>query len=113
MAELSLWLDSYNDIYSDFDNRNFNRRRISEDFLHELRMELKYGGYHSTHMVLLLPQQGRLEEQEKLIAMSLNELFTLRFHIHKDKCRKKINNAFVLLIMGVIVILLNSCKSVC
>ena len=108
MAELSLWLDSYNDIYSDFDNRNFSRRRISDDFLHELRMELKYSEYPSINMVLLLPQQSRLEEQEKLIASSLKDLFTVRFHIHKDKCQKKINNLLILFISGVSVILLNS-----
>jgi len=36
MAELSLWLDSYDDIYSDFDARTLLKRRVSEDFIHEL-----------------------------------------------------------------------------
>ena len=108
MGELSLWLDSYNDIYSDFDNRNYARRRISEDFLYELRMELKSGEFHSSNLVLLLPREKRSEEQERLITSSLKELFTLRFYFHKDKCRKKINNIIKLFIGGMVVILLNS-----
>jgi hypothetical protein len=42
MSEISLWLDNYDDIYSDFDSRHFLKRRISEDFLHELRLSKKY-----------------------------------------------------------------------
>ena len=42
MANLELWLDSYNDIYSDFDSRHYSKRRISEDFIQELRLGLKH-----------------------------------------------------------------------
>ena len=31
LAEVSLWLDDFNDIYSDFDSRHFLKRRISDD----------------------------------------------------------------------------------
>ena len=59
MAELNLWLDSYDDIYSDFDSRHYLKRRISEDFLYELRTEMKYKEHHAGDMVLLLPQEAK------------------------------------------------------
>jgi hypothetical protein len=71
MAELNLWIDSYDDIYSDFDSRHFLKRRISEDFLFELRTEIKYKEGHAGDMVLLLPQERRDESAEKIIANSL------------------------------------------
>lgn len=108
MAELSLWLDTYDDIYSDFDSRHYVRRRISEDFLHELRMELKYRKDHSPDLVLLLPQEVRQENEERVIADSLNDFFTLRYHYHKEKCNQKMNNVVILFISGIVVILLNS-----
>ena len=37
MADISLWLDDYDDLFSDFDSRNYLKRRVSEDFLEELK----------------------------------------------------------------------------
>ena len=41
-SELSIWLDSYDDIYSDFDSRQYLKRRVSEDFLYELKNAFRY-----------------------------------------------------------------------
>lgn len=108
MSELSLWLDSYNDIYSDFDSRHYLKRRISEDFLHELRTEIKYSEHHAGDMVLLLPQEQRDEPAEKIIANSLTDFFMSQFRLHQDSCRKKLNKGILLFVTGVIIMLLNS-----
>ena len=108
MAELNLWLDSYDDIYSDFDSRHYLKRRISEDFLYELRTEMKYNEHHAGDMVLLLPQQQRDETAEKIIANSLTDFFTSQFRFHHDKCLKKLNKSILLFVAGVTITLLNS-----
>ena len=108
MAELNLWLDSYDDIYSDFDSRHYLKRRISDDFLYELRTEMKYKAHHAGEMVLLLPTECRDDPSEKIIADSLSEFFSSQFHFQQDKCRKKRNNGILLLAAGVIIMLLNS-----
>lgn len=108
MAELNLWLDSYDDIYSDFDSRHYQKRRISDDFLHELRTEMKYKKHHATDMVLLVPQERRNESAEKIISTSLTDFFSTRFRFHVDKCRKKLNKGYHLFITGIIIMLLNS-----
>lgn len=108
MAELNLWLDSYDDIYSDFDSRHYLKRRISEDFLHELRIELKYKERHAGDMILLLPQTQRDEAAEQVIAKSLTDFFSAQFYFHSNKCRKKLNKGMLFLAAGVIIIVLNS-----
>jgi hypothetical protein len=108
MAEIKLWLDSYEDIYSDFDSRHYLHRRISEDFLHELRTEMKYLQHHASDMVLLLPQEQRNEPTEKIIASSLNNYFKGQSRFHHDKCNQKLKRGVALLIMGIIIMLLNS-----
>jgi hypothetical protein len=108
MAELNLWLDSYDDIYSDFDSRHYLKRRISDDFLYELRTEMKYKEYHAGDMVLLLPPEQRDEPSEKIIADSLTDFFSNQFRFQQDKCRKKLNKGILLLVAGVIIMLLNS-----
>jgi hypothetical protein len=108
MAEINLWLDSYDDIYSDFDSRHYLKRRISEDFLHELRTEIKYMKQHTGDMVLLLPKEQRNEESEKIIKVSLTDFFSSRFQYYRDKCRKKLNNGILVFACGIIIMLLNT-----
>ena len=64
MSEISLWLDNYDDIYSDFDSRHFLKRRISEDFLHELRLSKKYKRERATDLLLFMPGEKRTESSE-------------------------------------------------
>lgn len=108
MKELEFWLDSYDDIYSDFDSRHYLKRRISEDFLHELRVELKYQTHPARDMVLLLPQDRRVQTSEQIISDSLKDLFSSQFRLHQDKCRKKRNKGILLFLSGILVMLLNS-----
>ena len=108
MAELNLWLDSYDDIYTDFDSRHYLKRRISEDFLYELRTEMKYKKHYAGDMVLLLQQERRDEPTEKIIANSLTDFFTSQFRFHQDKCRKKLNKGILFFATGVIIMLLNA-----
>jgi len=75
MTELSIWLDYYDDIYSDFDSRHYLKRRISEDFLHELRMAKKYKRERVTDLLLFLPQEKREGNSEKMIINSLKDFF--------------------------------------
>lgn len=108
MAELNLWLDSYDDIYSDFDSRHYLKRRVSEDFLHELRTEMKYKKKQAGDMLLLLPQEQRNETTEKIIVNSLADFFNSRFQFFRNKCRLKLNNGILLFAAGVIIMLLNT-----
>lgn len=108
MADLSLWLDSYNDIYSDFDNRNYNHRRISDDFLHELRVALKYGDEYPADLLLFLPKEGRMQTRETVIINSLHNLFITRLQHHRDRSRKKILHAAVFGFTGLGVIIFNA-----
>jgi hypothetical protein len=108
MAELSLWLDYYDDIYSDFDSRHYLKRRISEDFLHELHLAMKYKKERASGLVLLLPQEKREEDTERIIIDSLKSFFTEQFRNSYDKFRKKLNTGFGFLIAGFAVMGVNS-----
>jgi hypothetical protein len=108
MNEVKLWLDSYNDIYSNFDSRHYLKRRISEDFLDELRNELKNEQLNKGNIILLLPQQERDEPSEKIIANSIITHFNKQYNFHKNKCQYKLNKGILLFISGFIIMLLNA-----
>ncbi|MDP4265284.1 MAG: hypothetical protein Q8941_22350 [Bacteroidota bacterium] len=108
MAELSLWLDDYDDIYSDFDSRNYLKRRVSEDFIYELKNALKYRKERINDLILLLPPEKRDEMNEKMIAGSLKEFFTNQLTTSSDKCRHKLNKGITLGIAGIIIMIFNA-----
>ena len=59
-------------------------------------------------MVLLLPQEGRHEPVEKIIAVSLTDFFTGPFRFYSDKCREKLHKSILLFVAGVIIMLINA-----
>jgi hypothetical protein len=108
MTDIKLWLDSYNDIYSDFDSRHYLKRRISEDFLDELRNELKISESLNGDIIFLLPQTERDVSSEKVIAKGLTEYFKKQYGFHKNKCQHKLNKGVLLFASGFFIMLLNS-----
>ncbi len=111
MEALKLWLDSYDDIYSDFDSRHFQKRRISEDFLAELRNELKFNKSFTENIVLLLPPKQRNETAEKIIASSLQSYFEKKYIYHQLECNKRLHIGIILFVTGFVVMLLNAAFS--
>ncbi|MBI4155368.1 hypothetical protein HY498_04775 [Candidatus Woesearchaeota archaeon] len=104
MSEISLILDSYDDIFSDFDSRSYSERALSDDFLQEARrasrdkageMELKF----------LVPRKIRNKEQEKNIKKRLCEHFKKHYkrindeikHIKKEGIFMTMAGAFIIL----------------
>lgn len=101
MEELKLWLDSYDDIYSDFDSRHYLKRRISEDFMHELDTSLKTKSEAVTDLFLLLPQNVRDAETEKVITISLKTFLINQYQQINDNYNKKIHSGLMWLALGI------------
>ena len=105
MTELNLWLDSYDDIYSDFDSRHYHKRRISEDFLYELEREMKYKEGKANCLMLLLPNQRWDEAVENSICASLSGFFQKQFLLQEEKYRRHLKKD-LLFLLGVILVML-------
>jgi hypothetical protein len=75
LSELSVWLDCYDDIFSDFDPRPYQQRALSDDFLAMARKEIlkKTGG--ELELTFLLPHGIRDRKTEKLIKERLHGHF--------------------------------------
>lgn len=111
MAELSLWLDTYDDIYSDFDSRNYLKRRVSEDFIHELKHALQYRTERAFDLVLLLPEERRNQGDEQVITTNLKSYFETQYSIQADKCKRNLRKGVVLGISGLLLMSIDSFAS--
>jgi hypothetical protein len=108
MAELGLWLDQYDDIYSDFDSRYYIKRRISEDFLDEIKTANEHKTEHIDTLLLMLPADKRQEDNEKVISASLSAFFVAQYRLWHDRLQKKKMQGLLLLVAGVAVMSINT-----
>ncbi len=108
MNEISLWLDAYEDIYSDFDSRHYLKRRLSEDFIDELKTSLRYKSEHADTLMLLLPPDQRNLTIETEIPISIREQLYERLEILSKKANKIKRRGLLLVATGMLVMVTDS-----
>lgn len=96
---ISLWLDGYDDIFSDFDPRTYEERNISDDFLYELKKVVSERDLPVEELRLLLPAAARDSTKEAVIVKRLHAFFS-KSHQHvlkKIKQNRKIDIWYILI----------------
>ncbi|TND10276.1 MAG: Uncharacterized protein FD123_524 [Bacteroidetes bacterium] len=72
---IGLWLDVYDDIFSDFDPRPFASRNISDDFLAEINKRYREDSDGIVEIQLLMPAEKRAPETEEIIVKRIHGYF--------------------------------------
>lgn len=105
MAEISLWLDTYDDIFSDFDSRPFSERALSDDFL----LEIKKGSLDkedgAIELKFLIPAEQRNLPTELLIKKRLKEHFKKHHNQLASEMKKIRIRGIIMAAAGVAMIL--------
>lgn len=109
--DLSLWLDDYDDIYSDFDSRNYLKRRVSDDFVNELRISLKNKNEKINDLILLVPQAKRDNKAELKIIQNLKNYFTRHLHLYSQKYNKNLKRGILFFIIAILLMIGNAAVS--
>jgi len=86
-GNISLILDSYQDLFSDFDPRPYSEKALSEDFLEECSRAAR-DREDGAELRLLVPQQLRRHSDEAKIKKRLKD----HFHKHFEEQKRKVKN---------------------
>lgn len=86
LSEVSLILDTYDDIFSDFDPRPYSERALSDDFLYEAKKATKQKASGQIELKFMIPKLMRDANKEGLIRKRLHE----HFRKHHDSLHKEI-----------------------
>jgi len=87
--EILIGLESYDDLFSDFDIRNFGERTISKDFLDEMTLRMaKVNASDKLKIIFVLTKEQRNEEYEAIIISRISKFFSYRFTRYRQKDRK-------------------------
>jgi hypothetical protein len=107
-ALISLWLDDYNDIFSDFDPRPYSQRALSDDFLNEVKKVLRETPSGKVELELLMPESLRSPGQESTIKKRLREYFKARFTHYKEQAIKIKKQGALFVSFGIVLMLVTA-----
>lgn len=100
-SEIPLWLDDYNDLFSDFDPRHYSYRALSQDFLEELKRASRDKPAKSVKLKLLVPRNLRDIKEENVIQRRLKEHFMKHFLRLKKENKKMMTEGTLFLLSGI------------
>ncbi|MCX8198108.1 MAG: hypothetical protein N3F07_02850 [Candidatus Micrarchaeota archaeon] len=107
IREITIKLDTYDDIFSDFDPRPYSQRELSEDFLKEVQrryMEDKHGRFE-VHFTI--PSSERDTKEEALIKKRIREHFSQMAKAEHEEIKKTQRRGYVYIAIGAAVLLAN------
>lgn len=100
--EISLRLEQYDDIFSDFDIRPYFSRALSVDFLEEIKRAALDKDDGGVEVVLHMPKKLRDKKNESIIAERLVTHFRKHYHIALEQKKKIKRVGFLMIVFGVI-----------
>lgn len=105
LSEISLWIDNYDDIFSDFDPRPYSERAVSDDFLQEMRRATRNTIEGGVELKFLIPAHNRNLAYEQLIKRRLKEHFRKHYQelAKEHKSIRRLGIFFTLLGIAMIV----------
>jgi cation transport ATPase len=105
-SEIALWLDTYDDIFSDFDPRQFSQRAVSIDFLDEIKRASRDKVSGQLELRFLIPKDLRKEDEEAQIKKRLRDHFKRhQEELAKDN-KKSLINAVSFIVTGFAMLIL-------
>ena len=100
-AKISLWIDSYNDIFSDFDPRGYSKREISADFLSEAKRFARERLGGKVELVILTPKNIVDKSVETVIRKRLVQHFSQQYGFLLEKKNKIIKQGVAFILLGI------------
>ena len=104
-AEVRLTLDSYEDIFSEFDPRPLSERGLAGDFLFESDRAVMSKPNDKINFLMLIPTENRELKKEKTIKDRLKEYFKKHHKIMENEKKKVVKKGIIFTISGIILML--------
>ncbi len=106
-GNISLVLDSYDNLFSDFDPRPYSEKGLSDDFLIECRKALRQRE-DITELRLLIPASKRHGQDEPVIKKRLKEHFRKHFILEQKEIGKIKKEGMVWFFIGSVILMIST-----
>ncbi|GEM_PF-370932 len=108
MLGVMIALDTYEDIFSDFDTRPFSERGLSDDFLKELARRTLETPRGELEVLMVMPSSLRKEKDEGTIKSRLRKHFSQEAKRIEEKRNAKRKHGYAYFAMGGVLLLLEA-----
>ncbi len=108
MFNISLMLDTYDDIFSDFDPRHYSQRALSDDFLLEAKKASRDKVSGKIELNFIIPTAARDIKQEAIIKKRLREHFRKHYGTIHDEYVGVIRQGIYFILSGILIMLATS-----
>lgn len=104
-GNISLLVQSYDYLFSDFDPRDYSQKILSEDFIEECKRAVREKE-DKIELILLHPKNKRNTKDEAKIKKRLKEYFTYNFKKEEEKIKKIKKTGLFWFSMGALIMIL-------
>jgi len=101
-GQINFMIDEYQDLFSDFDSRSFDKKSLSDDFLKECRKASVDKKVEGIELQILLPKKIKDEKKEEMIKDRLKNHFIKHYHLLNDEKYKIIKKGLILLFFALL-----------
>jgi len=108
MFEISIWLDTYEDIFSDFDPRQYNERSLSVDFLEEAKRASRDKPSGNLQLKFVMPAKMKNPYHEAQIKKRLQEHFKRHHMLLHKEASNTFKKGMIFTVIGIVVMFLAS-----
>ncbi|WP_339629732.1 hypothetical protein [uncultured Maribacter sp.] len=105
---ISLWLDSYNEMFSDFDPRPYSKRTVSDDFILQIRKVAKNRYRKKMTLKILLAESVRNKQDEKVISDHIHNYFQKNHEKLLKEKRNTNRKGFLFTTVGILLMIIAS-----
>jgi hypothetical protein len=106
IQDISIRLEGYDDIFSDFDMRPFESRALSVDFLDEIKRAVSGKDGDGVELILHVPENKRDGASEANVKKRLNAHCTRHYELLTDEKHRVMKLGVSMVILGTIAMIL-------
>lgn len=106
MSEIGLWIDSYQDLFSDFDPRPYKNKALSFDFLEEAKRASRDKINGDLNLKFLIKKEMRNKKDEAVIIRRLKDHFKKHFALFKKERFDIIKKGLIFTAIGIVLMLI-------
>jgi hypothetical protein len=100
-VEVPIAIETYDDLFSDFDVRDYSSRALSWDFLDELRVRMRWSWKKpDLKVVFLIPPAARSPSDEALISARIQRFYQERSLHYRAECRRATGKTILFIVIG-------------
>jgi len=105
--EMGFWLDSYEDLFSDFDPRQYSQRQLSNDFLYELKLRYREIPKGKLEVRFYIPKKLRKLKLETSTKKKMKDYFSFELKQADNRRMSRQKGGLVYLAAGVLILTIN------